>query len=198
MALLSFKQYRASKNESSPATRNKMAAFWGLQPMYSADVFGHATPIAPVAEKLLAKLKKSQKKDEAEDKTEDKGKKKKPKKKSSKKHESVLAENEPKQPDRSFDAFIKKAEQAANDIDKELSDAEEEADRISKEASDDDDDVLSSLRSQARPVPPGKKEEKPKKPEVKKAPSQDIQDDESEDWDKIFSASFDKDKPSED
>lgn len=44
--------------ESSPSTRNKWAAALGLQPMYSADVFGHATPHPWVAEKLTKKLKK--------------------------------------------------------------------------------------------------------------------------------------------
>jgi hypothetical protein len=38
-----------------------MAAL-GLQPMYSADVFGHATPRPWVAEKLIKKLKKKKKK----------------------------------------------------------------------------------------------------------------------------------------
>lgn len=42
--------------ESSPATRNKWAAALGLQPMYSADVYGHATPPAWQAERLTKKL----------------------------------------------------------------------------------------------------------------------------------------------
>lgn len=48
--------------ESSPSTRNKWNAALGLQPMYSADVFGHATPRPWVAEKLIKKLKKKKKK----------------------------------------------------------------------------------------------------------------------------------------
>ena len=48
--------------ESSPATRNKLYAALGLQPMYSADVFGHATPPPWQAERLIKKLKKSHKK----------------------------------------------------------------------------------------------------------------------------------------
>lgn len=48
--------------ESSPATRNKWAAALGLQPMYSADVFGHATPNPYVAKKLTKKLKNKKKK----------------------------------------------------------------------------------------------------------------------------------------
>ena len=42
--------------ESSPATRNKWNAALGLQPMYSADVYGHATPPAWQAERLTKKL----------------------------------------------------------------------------------------------------------------------------------------------
>jgi hypothetical protein len=48
--------------ESSPTTRNKWNAALGLQPMYSADVFGHSTPPPWQAERLLKKLKKSHKK----------------------------------------------------------------------------------------------------------------------------------------
>lgn len=48
--------------ESSPATRNKWNAALGLQPMYSADVFGHATPPAWQSKRLLKKLKKKKKK----------------------------------------------------------------------------------------------------------------------------------------
>jgi len=48
--------------ESSPATRNKFAAALGLQPMYSADVFGHATPPPWQVERLTKKLKKKKKK----------------------------------------------------------------------------------------------------------------------------------------
>ncbi len=48
--------------ESSPSTRNKWNAALGLQPMYSADVFGHATPPAWQSERLLKKLKKKKRK----------------------------------------------------------------------------------------------------------------------------------------
>ena len=48
--------------ESSASTRNKWMAALGLQPMYSADVFGHATPRPWVAEKLLKNIKKKKKK----------------------------------------------------------------------------------------------------------------------------------------
>jgi hypothetical protein len=58
--MLSFHDWVKSF-ESSPATRNKMAAALGLQPMYSADVFGHATPPPWVAKRLLKKLKKHKK-----------------------------------------------------------------------------------------------------------------------------------------
>lgn len=47
--------------ESSPSTRNKYYAALGLQPMYSADVFGHSTPPPWQAKRLLNKLKKSKK-----------------------------------------------------------------------------------------------------------------------------------------
>jgi hypothetical protein len=47
--------------ESSPSTRNKWMAALGLQPMYSADVFGHGTPRPWVADKLIHKLKKKKK-----------------------------------------------------------------------------------------------------------------------------------------
>jgi hypothetical protein len=43
--------------ESSASTRNKWMAALGLQPMYSADVFGRATPHPWVADKLTKKLK---------------------------------------------------------------------------------------------------------------------------------------------
>lgn len=49
-------------NESSASTRNKWNAALGLQPMYSADVFGHSTPRPWIAEKLTKKLKKKSKK----------------------------------------------------------------------------------------------------------------------------------------
>jgi hypothetical protein len=48
--------------ESSPATRNKTAAALGLQPMYSADVFGHSTPPPWQVTRLIKKLKKKKRK----------------------------------------------------------------------------------------------------------------------------------------
>ena len=48
--------------ESSASTRNKRDAALGLQPMYSADVFGHGTPPAWQAIRLIKKLKKKKKK----------------------------------------------------------------------------------------------------------------------------------------
>jgi hypothetical protein len=48
--------------ESSPSTRNKTAAALGLQPMYSADVFGHATPPPWQVTRLIKKLKKKKRK----------------------------------------------------------------------------------------------------------------------------------------
>lgn len=57
MPLPSFDQWR----ESSPATRNKLAAAQGLQPLYSANVFGHSTPPPYVAQKLLTYVKKNKK-----------------------------------------------------------------------------------------------------------------------------------------
>jgi len=59
--MLSFNDWVKSF-ESSPATRNKWNAALGLQPMYSADVFGHSTPPPWIAKRLLKKLKKHKKK----------------------------------------------------------------------------------------------------------------------------------------
>jgi hypothetical protein len=59
--LPSFSEWLQAQ-ESSPSTRNKWMASLGLQPMYSADVFGHATPRPWVADKLIKKLKKKKKK----------------------------------------------------------------------------------------------------------------------------------------
>lgn len=52
-----FTEWLASR-ESSSSTRNKRDASRGLQPMYSADVFGRATPSPDIADELLSKLKK--------------------------------------------------------------------------------------------------------------------------------------------
>lgn len=59
--LIKYNQWKKLR-ESSPATRNKWNAAFGLQPMYSADVFGHATPAPWIAKKLTKKLKKKKKK----------------------------------------------------------------------------------------------------------------------------------------
>jgi len=55
--LIKFSEWIKLK-ESSPATRNKWNAALGLQPMYSADVYGHGTPAPWIAERLTKKLKK--------------------------------------------------------------------------------------------------------------------------------------------
>ena len=49
--MLSFNDWLKVK-ESSASTRNKWNAALGLQPMYSADVFGHATPAPWIADSL--------------------------------------------------------------------------------------------------------------------------------------------------
>jgi hypothetical protein len=211
MGLISFKDYRAAhgKDESSPSTRNKWAAFLGLQPMYSADVFGHATPIAPVAEKLLAKLKDHKdKKDKG-----DKPKKKKESKKKKKKDESSLYETDaPKKPDRSFDAFIDKAERARKDVEKEQDSADKEEERLSKEIDklsrktdndpktpdkhdktpEDPDDVVASLTKQAKKEPKPEKIKTPanQKPAPKTEANRDFSTKECNEWDQIFSSSL--------
>ena len=58
--MLSFNDWLKVK-ESSASTRNKWNAALGLQPMYSADVFGHATPAPWIADSLTKKLKKKKK-----------------------------------------------------------------------------------------------------------------------------------------
>lgn len=104
MGLLSFKDWL----ESSASTRNKTAAALGLQPMYSADVFGHSTPAPWIVEKLTKKLKKKKKK--------------------------TVSEGKAQRPDYSFDTFIAKASKAAEDTDKELAQAEKEVGKIDKES----------------------------------------------------------------
>jgi hypothetical protein len=59
--LIKFDKWRKLR-ESSPATRNKWNAALGLQPMYSADVYGHGTPVPWIAKRLTKKLKKKKKK----------------------------------------------------------------------------------------------------------------------------------------
>jgi len=204
---MSFKDYRTARNESSPSTRNKWAAFLGLQPMYSADVFGHATPIAPVVDKLLDKLKDHKDKKEKDDKGDKKHKKKKESKKK-KKDESSFHEEE-KKPDRSFDAFIRKAEKAADDVEQEEDAAHKEDERLSKEIEklskktdidpkppekhdERDDDVVASLTKQAKKVStepkPEKIKAKPNNPPKPKTES--FSQEESNEWDQIFSSSM--------
>ena len=57
---MTFREWIKS-NESSPTTRNKWYAALGLQPMYSADVYGHGTPAPWIADSLTKKLKKKRK-----------------------------------------------------------------------------------------------------------------------------------------
>jgi hypothetical protein len=59
--MLSFYDWMQN-SESSASTRNKSAAAYGLQPMYTADVYGHGTPSPWVAGKLTKKLKKKKRK----------------------------------------------------------------------------------------------------------------------------------------
>lgn len=184
MALMTFEEFRAAQTESSPSTRNKLAAAQGLQPMYSADVFGHATPPPAVAEKLLGKLKSD-------------------KKKKDKKNETAV-----RKPDRSFDDFINKAEKAADDVAKDLENHEKEDEKMSKEIdalarkpkkpeqpANDDDDVMASLTKQVKPesAPKIKKEKKPEKPKKPAEPKQDFTQKECNEWDSIFSSSIEKD-----
>lgn len=127
MGLISFKSYR----ESSATTRNKAAAAKGLQPLYSADVFGHATPPPEIAEKLLKKLKK-------------------------KKKDKKVSEGKIQRPDYSFDSFIKNAEKAAVDTNKELQQAEKEADKIektSKKTKDEKEKLLDKADTDLKPKP---------------------------------------------
>ena len=114
MALISFKTFR----ESSPATRNKAAAANGLAPMFSADVFGHATPPPAIAEKLLKKL------------DADKPKKSKKKKEDD---EEPVSENKGQKPDYSFDKFVKKATDTSKEIDKDVEDGNKKAAALDKE-----------------------------------------------------------------
>lgn len=65
---MTFREWIKS-NESSPTTRNKWYAALGLQPMYSADVFGHSTPPPWQAKRLLKKLKKGKRKKHKKKKT---------------------------------------------------------------------------------------------------------------------------------
>lgn len=216
MGLMSFKDYRAThgKNESSPSTRNKWAAFLGLQPMHSADVFGHATPIAPVAEKLLAKLKDHKDKKEKGEKGH-KSKKKESKKKK-KKDEAAYYETDQK-PDYSFDKFIDKAEKARKDVEKDQEDGQKEQERLSKEIEklskktdndpsppdkhdvhhdqDDSDDVVASLTKQAKKEPKPEKiktpaNQKPAPKTPKTEGNKDFSAEECNEWDQIFSSSL--------
>lgn len=160
MGLMSFEDYRANKNESSPATRNKWAAANGLQPMYSADVFGHSTPPPFVTKELLKKIGD------------------KPKKKSKK----AVLENKSKLPDRSIDKFIDKAEKASKEIDKETKDA--------KKKEKDLDDKINTKKKVYDKVPT--------KPTTKSTPKDDIDDQDSQDWQSIFNKSLSHDDEEDD
>ena len=104
MTLLSWKDFL----ESRPITRAKTAAAFGLAPMPSADVFGHATPTPFVTKKLLNKLKQKYT------------------------GEPPLEEKEMR-PDYSFDRLIRKATSASQEIDKDIEKAGKESDRLDKE-----------------------------------------------------------------
>jgi hypothetical protein len=135
MPLTSYDEFKKLK-ESSPTTRNKKAAADGLQPMYSADVFGHVTPPPAVAEKLLDKLKKSKKK-KAEEPVE----------------EAV------KSPNYKFDAFIKKAEKAAADMRGEV-DKADKAEKVTKAGKADKTPQPPAAKKPAK-TPKGDKENTP-------------------------------------
>jgi hypothetical protein len=110
MPLIDFKTYR----ESSPSTRNKWAAALGLQPPYSADVYGHSTPIKFVADKLKEKIG---------------GKKK----KGSPKEQPQVDESHDQKPDYSFDRLINKANKVAKEVDDEVEKSDEEEEKLDKE-----------------------------------------------------------------
>jgi hypothetical protein len=107
MPLISFDQYR----ESSPATRNKWAAALGLQPPYSADVYGHSTPIKFVADKLKEKINARHKKNK-------------------KKEQEQVKESQDSKPDYFFDRFISKADSLRDEIDDEAKKAKDDEDKL--------------------------------------------------------------------
>lgn len=136
MPLIDFKSYR----ESSPSTRNKWAAALGLQPPYSADVYGHSTPIKFVADKLKEKI----------------GGKKKP----AKKEQPQVDESHDQTPDYSFDRLMNKATKVAKEVDDEVKKSDKEEEKLDKEigkkkTEKDDDDKKSH-----KPFPPKKPEGK--------------------------------------
>jgi seryl-tRNA synthetase len=106
MTFISFRQWR----ESSPATRNKAAAAKGLQPMYSADVFGHSTPPPHIVDALLKKLKKN----------------------SPKKNPYQPLDEKVMKPNYSIDGFIKKAKKISDEIADDLDKGKKEADELAK------------------------------------------------------------------
>lgn len=145
MGLLGYKEWLGAQDESSAATRSKHAAAMGLGPDV-ADVFGHATPPPAIAAILLKKLG---------DPNHDKIKKPKKKKDSiplpesadltqqefmdllSKKLAQVKDLNEKAQiPNYAFDQFIKSAEKAKGDIDKEEKSADKKSKDLDKKAED--------------------------------------------------------------
>jgi hypothetical protein len=144
MPLITFDQYR----ESSPSTRNKWAAALGLQPPYSADVYGHSTPIKFVADKLKEKINA------------------KPKKKA--KDQPQVDESHDASPDYSFDRFIDKATKVRGEVDDEVKKAKDDEDKLDADIKKKKDDVEKEDKKPSRKFPPekalgrGNPHEKPK------------------------------------
>lgn len=135
MPLIDFKSYR----ESSPSTRNKWAAALGLQPPYSADVYGHSTPIKFVADKLKEKIG---------------GKKK----KGSPKEQPQVDESA--KPDYSFDRLINKANKVAKEVDDEVEKSDEEEEKLDKEIGKKKAEKKDDDKKSHKPFPPKKPEGK--------------------------------------
>ncbi len=109
MTLISYSDWI---KESSPATRSKTMAALGLGPDV-ADVFGHATPPAWIADELLDRRERDAKK--------------------SKKKKKRSLEEKAMTPNHDVDRVIDKAMTAAEEIEKEIAAAEKMADEIQKE-----------------------------------------------------------------
>lgn len=156
----SFKDWMMAQ-ESSPFTRSRMAAFWGLGPKI-ASPFSHSTPVPAVAEKLVDDLKDDKKKSKHKDKKKDKDE-----------DDDVSESKTPKTPNYSFDNWLqqKKAEQEKNrnDIDKavqdEIGQGEKRAKSIDKEVTKD--------KSKPPKKPFEKDPETSPKPKSGKKPSND-------------------------
>lgn len=130
MPLISFDQYR----ESSPATRNKWAAALGLQPPYSADVYGHSTPIKFVADKLKEKINAKPKK----------------------KVKDQPQVDESSKPDYGFDRFIDKATKMRGEVDAEVKKGREDEDKLDKDIKKKKDDKDKEDKKSPRKFPPEK------------------------------------------